>query len=330
MTSPDFSTVTVPVTSSIHPGIKFEPSVSVHEDGRARVRMDEVGGLRQRYDEKVEEKTEEKVEGAETEQVVIKEPEVKPNAWFEGETEDAYWEETFGSWTDTKLKGPESFSLDINFPGHAQVYGIPQHAAPLDLPTTTGESSFFGDPYRLYNLDVFEYEASSTMPLYGSIPLLHAHNGQSTLGVFVAVRSETWIDIARTPTLLKMFGEADMPVDVFWLDIEYAKDYEYFIWDEKTFPDPVEMTKDVMAVGRKVSTQSLVSFSLNTDGLKDGGNHRPRTSEYPVYKAAQELNVLVKRPGGNEEFEGWCWSGSSAWVDFFDPASWEWWVEGFV
>ncbi|KAG8741322.1 hypothetical protein FRC10_002984 [Ceratobasidium sp. 414] len=446
MTSSDFSTVTVPVTSSIHPGIKFELSVSVHEDGGARVLMDEVGGLRKRYDgaadwalasepvprgvkwkrrkdavegswdgvtlriqfepmlielvrdgkvemslngrgllhmehfrekiaEKVEEKTEEKVEGAESEQVVIKEPEVKPNAWFEGETEDAYWDETFGSWTDTKPKGPESFSLDINFPGHAHVYGIPQHAAPLDLPTTAGESSFFSDPYRLYNLDVFEYEASSTMSLYGSIPLLHAHNEKSTLGVFVAVGSETWVDVARTPDaagtnthwiaesgildvfilpgpsardvfsqyarltgnpvlpalwslghhqcrwnyissddvrgVQKRFDEADMPVDVFWLDIEYAKDHKYFIWDEKTFPDPVEMTKDVMAVGRKMVV------------IVDP--HLKRTSEYPVYKAAQELNVLVKRPDGKEEFEGWCWSGSSAWVDFFDPASWEWW-----
>lgn len=53
--------------------------------------------------------------------------------------------------------------------------------------------------------------------------------------------------------------------------------------------------------------------------------HLKRTSSYPVYTAAQELNVLVKRPGGKEEFEGWCWSGSSAWVDFFDPKSWEWW-----
>ncbi|QRW12630.1 glycoside hydrolase family 31 protein [Ceratobasidium sp. AG-Ba] len=402
MTSSDFSTVTVPVKSSIHPNIKFEVSVTVHEDGGARIRMDEVDGLRKRYDgaadwalisnpvpravkwkrrddavegswddvtlriqfepllieltrngkvemslngrgllhmehfreklpEKLEEKTEENtedVEGAQGEQVVIKEPDVKPNAWFEGETEDAFWEETFGSWTDSKPKGPESFSIDINFPSHPHVYGIPQHAAPLDLPTTTGENAFFSDPYRLYNLDVFEYEASSTMSLYGSIPLLHAHNEKSTLGVFVAVGSETWIDIARTPDkegtnthwvaesgildlVQKRFDEADMPVDVFWLDIEYAKDHMYFMWDEKTFPDPVEMTKDVVAVGRKMVV------------IVDP--HLKRTSSYPAYKAAQELNVLVKRPGGKEEFEGWCWSGSSAWVDFFDPGSWEWW-----
>ena len=46
-----------------------------------------------------------------------------------------------------------------------------------------------------------------------------------------------------------------MPVDVFWLDIEYSEDHKYFIWDKKNFPDPVEMTKDVEAFGRKVSSR---------------------------------------------------------------------------
>ena len=32
-----------------------------------------------------------------------------------------------------------------------------------------------GDPYRLYNLDVFEYELNNGMALYGSVPVLIAH-----------------------------------------------------------------------------------------------------------------------------------------------------------
>ena len=31
------------------------------------------------------------------------------------------------------------------------------------------------DPYRLYNLDVFEYELDRRMALYGSVPLMLAH-----------------------------------------------------------------------------------------------------------------------------------------------------------
>ncbi|TCD66261.1 hypothetical protein EIP91_001590 [Steccherinum ochraceum] len=438
------------VKSSLYPNIKFGLEVRVHEDGVVRVKMDEVDGLRKRYDEaaswaliadpkisnnikwKVGKKDARAVYGAKKdvevvvsfeplkvttfrngkEQVVLngrgllhlehfrtKEPAVaeipesevpeegldvedaqkvlkaaKPTAWFEGEEEDAYWEETFSSWTDSKPKGPESLSLDITFPNHGHVYGIPQHASSLDLRTTTGESPYYTEPYRLYNADTFEYLADSTMSLYGSIPVMHAHSTDSTVAIFNAVGSETWIDIAHpsasstethwisesgildvfimpgpTPkdifaqysgltgtqalpadwalgyhqcrwnyvssddvrSVQQKFDEADMPVDVFWLDIEYAEEHKYFIWDKKTFPDPVEMTNDVAAASRKM----VVIIDP----------HFKRTSSYPVYQEAVDRGLLVRQKDGTSEYEGWCWSGSSAWVDFFNPAAWDWW-----
>jgi alpha 1,3-glucosidase len=54
-------------------------------------------------------------------------------------------------------------------------------------------------------------------------------------------------------TVNKRFDEEDIPMDVLWLDIEYSPDHKYFIWNDKTFPDPVEMINDVAATGRKVS-----------------------------------------------------------------------------
>ena len=54
--------------------------------------------------------------------------------------------------------------------------------------------------------------------------------------------------------------------------------------------------------------------------------HLKRTASYPVYKEAQDLDVLIKQKDGQTEFEGWCWSGSSAWPDFFNPKSWDWWT----
>lgn len=43
----------------------------------------------------------------EGDQAVIEDadPKVNANAWFEGETEESYWEEKFNTWTDTKPKG---------------------------------------------------------------------------------------------------------------------------------------------------------------------------------------------------------------------------------
>lgn len=153
------------------------------------------------------------------------------------------------------------------------------------------------------------------MSLYGSIPLMHAHSDKSTVGIFNAVASETWIDVSHpkpdstlthwisesgildvfllpgptpedifaqyarltgTPVLpplwslayhqcrwnyissqdvrevQKAFDDNEMPVDVLWLDIEYSEDHKYFMWKDKTFPDPVEMIEDVAAIGRKV------------------------------------------------------------------------------
>jgi alpha 1,3-glucosidase len=57
--------------------------------------------------------------------------------------------------------------------------------------------------------------------------------------------------------------------------------------------------------------------------------HLKRTSEYPVYQKASELGILVKPKGGEGEYEGWCWSGSSSWIDFFNPGSWDWWKSLF-
>jgi alpha 1,3-glucosidase len=53
--------------------------------------------------------------------------------------------------------------------------------------------------------------------------------------------------------------------------------------------------------------------------------HFKRSQTYPVFKSASEKGLLVKPPSGEGEYDGWCWSGSSSWVDYFNPASWEWW-----
>lgn len=48
--------------------------------------------------------------------------------------------------------------------------GIPEHADSFALKSTLG-----GEPYRLYNLDVFEFELDNGMALYGSVPVIYGH-----------------------------------------------------------------------------------------------------------------------------------------------------------
>ncbi|XP_049774510.1 neutral alpha-glucosidase AB [Schistocerca cancellata] len=103
------------------------------------------------------------------------------------------WEENFKSHHDSKPNGPTAVALDFTFAGAHYAYGIPLHADSFALKSTKN-----GDPYRLFNLDVFEYELNNPMALYGSIPMLVAHGPSITSGVFWLNAAETWVDIEGT------------------------------------------------------------------------------------------------------------------------------------
>uniref|UniRef100_A0A8C9ZS90 Glucosidase alpha, neutral C n=1 Tax=Sander lucioperca TaxID=283035 RepID=A0A8C9ZS90_SANLU len=87
---------------------------------------------------------------------------------------------------DIKANGPSSIGSDLCLHGFSHVYGLPEHADGLQLRDTRD-----GEPYRLYNLDVFAYDLYSRLGLYGSVPLLVAHKPDRTLGVFWLNSSET-------------------------------------------------------------------------------------------------------------------------------------------
>ncbi|XP_061786437.1 neutral alpha-glucosidase AB isoform X2 [Nerophis lumbriciformis] len=116
--------------------------------------------------------------------------------------EEGMWEETYKSFTDSKPNGPTAIGLDFSFPGVEHVYGIPEHADSLRLKTTEN-----GDPYRLYNLDVFQYELDNQMALYGSVPVMLAHNAQRTTGIFWLNAAETWVDISSNTAGKTVFGK---------------------------------------------------------------------------------------------------------------------------
>ncbi|KAF9915500.1 hypothetical protein BX616_006019 [Lobosporangium transversale] len=117
---------------------------------------------------------------------------------LERKMEENLWEETFKGSTDSKPRGPESFGLDITFSGIQHVYGVPEHASSLSLKPTKGAGAAYSDPYRLYNLDVFEYELDNPMALYGSIPFMLGHSKNSTAAVFWMNAAETWVDVEKT------------------------------------------------------------------------------------------------------------------------------------
>lgn len=108
---------------------------------------------------------------------------------LEDET-DSLWKETFRQFEDHKANGPTSIGADIRLHGFSHVYGLPEHADSLNLQDTKD-----GEPYRLYNLDVYAYDLNSPLGLYGSVPLVLAHSPDRTLGVFWLNASETFVNV---------------------------------------------------------------------------------------------------------------------------------------
>ncbi|UYV82958.1 GANC [Cordylochernes scorpioides] len=116
----------------------------------------------------------------------VEEKEKKPE-----ENQDGWWEETFKGKTDSKPYGPMSVGMDFSFIGFEHLYGLPEHADQFVLKQTKGVS----DPYRLYNLDVGEYELNNPMALYGSVPYVMAQSESRTLGLLWLNAAETWVDL---------------------------------------------------------------------------------------------------------------------------------------
>ncbi|KAI7830303.1 glycosyl hydrolases family 31-domain-containing protein [Gamsiella multidivaricata] len=326
-----------------------------------------------------------------------KEGEIKiEKSALELKLEENLWEERFKDSTDSKPRGPESFGLDITFSGINHVYGIPEHATSLSLKATKGPDAPYSEPYRLYNLDVFEYEVDNPMALYGSVPFMLGHSKNSTAAVFWMNAAETWVDVEKTaedknsgilswikskkavpapstkthwmseagildvfvflgPTQRDIFrqysslvgttalpqafsiayhqcrwnyntqqdvaevdagfDEHDIPYDVLWLDIEHTNGKRYFTWDEAKFPNPTDMQQSLANKGRKMVT--IIDPHIKKD------------DQYHVSKEGNDLDLYIKNKDGQSAFDGWCWPGSSQWIDFYNPKARDWWASQF-
>lgn len=135
----------------------------------------------------------------------------------DGEGQHMEWEESFSGNTDSKPRGPQAIAMDFTFPNTEHVYGIPEHADRFSL-----EDTMAGEPYRLYNLDVFEYEMWNTMALYAAVPFMMSHNEDRTAGIFWLNAAETWIDVKKSATgvlesLSNMVSNSQPRVDTHWM-----------------------------------------------------------------------------------------------------------------
>lgn len=109
----------------------------------------------------------------------------------------------------------------------------------------------------------------------------------------------------------RKFDRADIPYDVIWLDIEYTEGKKYFTWDPDTFPNPLDMGKQLDEHQRKLVV-------IIDPHIKNEGN-------YHVVDELKSKDLAVHNKE-NSIYEGWCWPGSSHWIDAFNPAAIKWWI----
>lgn len=108
----------------------------------------------------------------------------------------------------------------------------------------------------------------------------------------------------------RKFDKFKIPYDVIWLDLEYTDDRKYFTWEPNMFADPIGMGEQLDAHGR--------ALVLLID---------PHIKKVDGWNPSKELisKSLAVNDKTNEMYEGWCWPGSSNWIDCFNPKAIEWW-----
>jgi alpha-glucosidase len=101
-----------------------------------------------------------------------------------------------------------------------------------------------------------------------------------------------------------------VPCDSLWLDIDYMDGYRVFTWNERRFPDPAQLARDLAGEGFKLVT--IIDPGVKADPTD------------PTYQDGLAKDYFVRREDGSL-FTGAVWPGESVFPDFSRPDARRWW-----
>lgn len=130
------------------------------------------------------------------------------------------------------------------------------------------------------------------------------------------------INTKKLMDIVKQFNKHKMPVDVIWLDIEYARGKRYFEFDQSRFSDIDKFVKLMEKEDKRIT--------VITDP------HIKSDNEYFVYNEGMHVVVGQDYHGSDLRgvfikdknlwtFYGTCWPEESVWVDFLNEKASEYW-----
>ncbi|KAF4555232.1 putative glycosyl hydrolases family 31 protein 3 [Elsinoe fawcettii] len=164
-------------------------------------------------------------------------------------------------------------------------------------------------------LDVFVFLGPKPQDVIGAYTDLTGYT-QLPQSFAIAYHQCRWNYVTDTDVkdVDKKFDRANIPYDIIWLDIEYTDGKKYFTWDPDNFPDPISMQDQLNENERKLVV-------IIDPHIKNEGN-------YPVVEALKNQGLATNNKDGNI-YEGWCWPGSSYWIDAFNEKARKWWTSLF-
>lgn len=117
---------------------------------------------------------------------------------------------------------------------------------------------------------------------------------------------------ADVERIVEKFKEVDVPLDAFWLDIDYMDGYRVFTWNKERYPDAPGMLARLREQGVKVIT-------IIDPGVKEDPG-------YEVYDDGLEKRVFAITEKG-DTYIGQVWPGDTAFPDFANEDARAWWGE---
>jgi len=115
------------------------------------------------------------------------------------------------------------------------------------------------------------------------------------------------------------FESEKFPVDVYWMDIGYAKDYEYFTFDPQRFPTNKldQMNKQIEGHKRRLVAITDPHIAVKDDNFvyNDG---------VALEESLDHSQIFIHDCKG-ERFYGDCWPGWSSWIDYLNSDAQEYW-----
>lgn len=110
--------------------------------------------------------------------------------------------------------------------------------------------------------------------------------------------------------LARTFRERNIPCDVIYLDIHYMDEYRVFTFDRQRFPEPEKMIAELKEMGFRI-------VPIVDPGVK-------KDEQYDVYREGISRELFCKKIEGTL-FVGEVWPGDSAFPDFSDERTADWW-----